>query len=365
MSLVSYRFQMKLLENPEKTTDLLWGEHPSGGGDGTFLRLRPDGSLRWNIVSAYDDFPGQVQIYTYPGSVPTGEWFTLEVTYDPETEEGDVTIDGMSAVEKVQGTGGLGGDMSEITRMGTGSGDLKIWRMWIQYPGREVLEYDFHELDESAPTEGTIYPVSGEVENGIVWSSGEWRISGEAPWLSSSKNFDLVVGRWRETSLNIYRYGYSQSAPSADNGELIPNEFNLPESDLVIRDFYYRDNSSSPSGYFRLLSESPVTWNNFKITLRRITPPEHVFSRLLPGNSFNLSAEDAQTLIGTAYKQTLNFTLTFAPATLSEQIEAKVKPAYEKDGIHYNIDDEPVTLDEKGFIIRDEDTGEIIRPEVV
>ena len=359
MSQVKIRLQIKLLDQPKEVSDLVWG--PYGDGDGTFLRLEADGSLVWSIRSVHEELSTPKVFRTGTGILPLNVWTTVEVSFDPETEEGDIAMAGMSLVESEEG-GNVGNSMSKVTQVGTGSEDYLLNKIWFEYPDREVLEYELLEVGTQRPETKSIEPVRGT--GSLGWESGKWRLGDEfdeenwwCPEGRVSLSFEILEYRIGE-SVHIQQSGHWDSGAAYQYWGFNSFVGSISPSDLLSDGTIVESSTFYLSGVF---SSHRVVVNgfdarNYVMKIRRADSSES--SEFVVGDSntrFSWDASKNGEVILGQRTGTDRFLYTTRAATLSEQIEAKVKPAYEKDNIHYNIDDEPVQICDKGFIIYDDD----------
>ena len=354
-------FSFKLLRKPTSVGYVLSGPSARNANQpGTSLALHSDGRFRWTVESAYAELTGNKVFISKPNVIEEDKWVNLTVTWDTETETGDILVDGESVVDSVEGEGGLGGGVGEVTELGWrgGSFDMLIWDCRIT-AGDRKLAWNLYEESEQKPDTTVIDPTEGTGADVIQWRSGAWKLTDEYdgwPWVDEHQIYQLSSVRWYSGTSATY-YGYSLSS---SRGEITPDSLPDVSSSAKIVGFqsYYLNNSFVS----HRLNVSGFDAREYKATVVRFHPYFKAATVVgLTEVQFYWGRDDqGERILGTTQGDE-EHAIIVEPATLSEQIEAKLKPAYEKDSVHYDCDDEPVILDEKGFITRDEERN-ILRP---
>lgn len=377
MSLFEAELRVRFNSTPDRPWYFLSGPRPNNPSEpGTSLRYE-DGKFIWQIASAYEDETGLVTITSGPVDIQVGEWFSVRVKFETNNLQGDILFGESYANASIKASQTQEDEMyfsmapvGEIGWNGA-SGDYSVFRLYTNDAGKEGW-FDLFEREVQSPNTEEIEPALGEGEN-LKWESRDWKSSADGGFMhrmvrkyaySSSPDNTPSSARYRR------RWGYynGKENPILPNSSVDP-EFstNLPGVKIANFYSYFASNlsnfaiSSATFRHCRCYLEGDIDCRDYKLRATNLTLGNTVTSSIHQTNSLGFSYSDALELFPNdiASTQTHDFILEFTPATLQEQIEAKLKPAYEKLGTHYNCDDEPVTLDEKGFIFYPKESVEL------
>ena len=373
MSLFEAELRVRFNSTPNRPWYLLSGPRPSNPNEpGTSLRYEGKKFI-WEIASAYEDTEGTVIIASEEVDIEVGKWFSVRVKFETNNLQGDILFGESIANESIKEThtqeGELYFSMAPVGEIGWNgaSGDYSVFRLYTNDAGKEGW-FDLFDREVQEPNIDEIEPSFGSGEN-LKWDSRSWKASVDGGFMHRMQKNYYASSNGSASSRRYYFYmGFLRDSISGTysvsaRGSTTPNmTSNLPDIKITRFLRFDRNLSSTDSRWtnaavrfqgLELLLEGDIDCRDYRLKVTNV--PRNVAVSVVMGKSggHNFTEAQADSLIpktSSTANRTEDYIFEITPATLQEQIEAKVKPAYAKDSIHYNIDDEPVTLDEKGFI---------------